>query len=431
MAPGETAAASTSAGEEPKYKAVLSKAQRKQGIRANLIYRVVVCGPMDAGKRTAAMQLREALAFGERVRLSSKKQCGVDYAYVDVRRQDGTMRHTVEFAIIDTPALLDVALQQEHIGKCVVVIACNISAPREAIAGVNQWAKAVDDHVVSLLGAEKAAALAHSRNTVCEEGLQAVESLLPTSLTRSDEAEGVTDFDLRTVETVCKLPCAVAVTKLDLMDTLPVSKVTLTATATVGSDRFLREAVRAASAKLGAAVVMCPTARGVGGAAGTNTDEFQLAVASHLVAMAAEPEAPANTDALAGAFGCDLHMSLFLPAGADTGRSIPKAVAAESIGIEEAFPAPVTADHASMLHPASPASASPLEHHQAELKQLALTVAASPTPAARMQSVSVAPSDRGLSQPPAHAQAAVTKASADGAKADSGDDVDLDFDDLE
>eukprot|EP00672_Neobodo_designis_P017384 CAMPEP_0174830386 /NCGR_PEP_ID=MMETSP1114-20130205/2489_1 /TAXON_ID=312471 /ORGANISM="Neobodo designis, Strain CCAP 1951/1" /LENGTH=161 /DNA_ID=CAMNT_0016064181 /DNA_START=37 /DNA_END=518 /DNA_ORIENTATION=+ len=160
MAPAD---ASTATADEPKYKSVLAKAQRKQGVRSVATYRVVVCGPLESGKRTAAAQLREALAFGDRVRLSVKKQCGVDYAYVDVRHPDGTMRHTVEFAIIDTPSLLDVALQAEHVSKAVVVFACNVSSPRVAIAAVNDWAHSVNEHVTALVGAERAAAMALAR----------------------------------------------------------------------------------------------------------------------------------------------------------------------------------------------------------------------------------------------------------------------------
>jgi hypothetical protein len=384
------------------WRHMLDKCKADRGSRDFATYRIIVCGELAAGKRTLTTTLRESLTFGDRFRAQVKKHYGVDYSYVDVRRQDGTMRHCVEFLVLDTPALVDAVLDADHIGRCAVILSCDVSEPRKSVPALSQWVTRINARVAALIGTEKAHALAKQRLDACTRGVEAYRGQMTAapSMDPSDE----TKFELRTVETVCLLPCVVAGTKLDLVDTLPAAKVNMPPKGyAVGADRFLRDAIRAFAARSGAAIAMFQDARGSSGA-----DDFNLAVAEFAVALAADPTDVPSVAALSGALGVDLSAGQFAPPGADDFHSIPQAISAQAISVEEVFPATVSADAGT--------PAAQYDTHQDQLRVLATTI----TP--------IAASHKPAPAPRTDKSGDVAASSGSPHAGGADDDVDFDFD---
>lgn len=486
------------------YRRVLNDAQATAGARETPTYRVVVVGDLESGKRTFAQKLRDSLAFGNRAARSSnsRKFYGVDFSYVDVRAaHDGTLRHTVEFVALDAPPLLEVAIQPSLLTRTVVVVTCDASNPRDGLKSIDAWVAAINARVQKALPSSSpndsnhhatpppttTTALARARLQACLASRDELRPQLPPAMLQAPEAGG-TNFELRTIETVCLLPMMLAVTKLDLCESRTLgTQVSLpNGGQPIQPERYLRDSLRAAAIRYGAALTMAPDAR-----TNASEDEFVLCVAEYLVALAAsggtssqqlQPEGGKTTTSAGNTnkaqqqqassvavpawpeFSAELAPSRILPMGGDNGATIPQAISAGAIDPFEVFFASddgtgsaataTSAAAGSSSNVAGTSSATRFESHQQQLRtlaphaqaaQAALAPAGSVSPvpargvstaaAAASREATLSPSSAGVPSTTAAAVsgprgASVPPAPSSGGATATEDEIDFDFDEL-
>jgi hypothetical protein len=284
------------------------------------VYRVIVCGDVNTGKRSFVGRARDALDVKEGLRCHG---AGIDYCYVDVRRSDAALLHTIEFVCVDFPSLLDVAITKDAIHGAVVVFLCDVTQPRTSVDAISTWARAVNQRCVEVLG-DGCVALRNKRLAVCTNNSKTFADFAPTNTVSNPE--NAMDRDIRTFDSVCLLPCLVGATKADLLDKIPSKKVLLAKpdeeTTALG---FLRDMIRTAAIELGADFACLHSSGG-----SNDMKMFFRALVGHLANLASSNSSYPSIDSLRGAVGFELAPAKFIPCGLDTAKVLPVQIALRS-----------------------------------------------------------------------------------------------------
>lgn len=318
------------------------------------MFRVVICGTFGAGKRSLATRLRGSLSSVER----SATRCrgsGVEHSYVDVRRADGALQHTVEFLVVDHASLLSVALPSAAvIERSTVVVVADVSNPTSVLTCTAEWTAAVNKHVLTTLGDSSHTAMAEAQVRRLGEWRKQFADFLPPE---PEDPSSYADFDICNAATVCAIPITTVISKMDLADRLPNTEVALTPSQSLPVRLFLLQAARAAAIEHGSALGFAQQSRGA-----SHADTFFKALVQYLVALCQRTDP--SSEQVCAAIGFDFMPFRLIAAGVDSSRSIWKEVAAKIVSPAAAFPESIAAarvleTHQAVLQAAMNASASP------------------------------------------------------------------------
>jgi hypothetical protein len=323
-------------------------AERPSGDAA--IFRVVLVGRFGAGKRTLCARMREALsATGDRAPAAggaagAARSGGIDHHYVDVRRGDGALSHTVEFLCVDVEALLPIALPTADLmARTAVLFVSDLGDTPAIEADIAGWVAAVNTHVAATVGADATEGLLAAVDERTAAGRAQFSRYAPD--VAAEESAGSADA----AAAKCLLPSIVVANKMDLAARL--AGLDAVGSAKLEARLFLHQVLRRTALGLGAGLALAQPARG-----GSASDAFHHALATYAVdaAMRGAGGAGYDAEAVGGSIGYEFEAHRLIPAGVDDANALSPVVRFRMTQFGAVFSAaaeemPVIASHQEVL----------------------------------------------------------------------------------